>query len=1179
MNKKLLAFIFIFTFILALAPMVDAAKIDYSPNEKGIENMKAHVKDTILFGLINIGEQGTMELKSHKSPTHVLEVGAGWQVTMIYETNFGEAHQGILGNVSFIDMRTGEEVQRDHKIVYWGEETRERDICLTYETLTTYGADKPYQECTQKGEENYTYEGWLDYNSKDIPKGKITLGLMTYVIPGDYVDGIWEVQGKKIDKHASWTSGLNVDLESYYKLDNSSGVVYDMIRVNDGTNNGATRGVTGLINDAFSFDGINDYVSLGNINEQQLTFNAWVKGWTATDDITIASKWIGTLADGNWILWYDGGVVKLLVRESGSWQTLTATIPSSSQWNMITWKYDGSTLSLIVNDGTPQTTSWSGSIASNTDIIELGRAEQNGWYWDGDIDEVGIWSRALSSEEIAQLYNSGDGISYVNTSASAINLLYPAADATLNNLNVEFSANVSGGTPLNVSLIVDDVYEQTNTSGDLGVYNFSETLTEGLHSWNVESCTASSCTNGTARNFTIDTTPFIQYENPTPVNNSNLTNPYIPVNVSLTETYFKNVTFNFYREGVLNESITFTDGTRFYNKTDCTGDNWSINVTTCTTTNKCNSTETRLINIDLLPPEIEISAPSGVINYLVVGESLDLNFTATDYVAGLDSCWYDYNGTNTPISCTNATLVSTQFTQEASNFNLTVYANDSFGNIGSNFTSWNFKLHELNITFNNETTEGSYEKYYLYLKKAAGINIQSAILYYNGETDIASIYSSGDEITLLSELIVPSVTGLTNETFYFTINLDDGSSFNSTNRTQVVNDISVDDCSSNPYPFLYLYLKDEETKNALLGTIETNIEIINNFNYAQVLNISQEETNVSFADICSSVELNQTNFLINAEIRYSSENHSKEFYHIQRGDLTQYPANISLFDLETDDTTKFKILYRDQDLLGVEGAIVQLQRKYISEGIFEVVEAPVTSSESTTILHIDTETNKYQITVVKNGEILGLFQDLAFVCQSELTGECTLDLFDKLTPPNLISLSNLEDFSSAYESSIDNKTITLTYTIPSGSAEEVRVIATQEDPILGNSTICNQSVISSAGSIECTYSTSIQDSKIDYKVYKNGELVATRGFIAQEDLRDDWGGVNYFLIIILLLSVSFMALSSPEWIVINAVLTVLIGGGIWLIRGIGFVEGLGSLMWLVISAVILISKLSGQEDR
>ena len=107
-----------------------------------------------------------MELKSNKTPTEIIEVGTGWQVTMIYDANFGQAHKDILGNVYFYDLRTGEEVERDYKFVYWGEEERTREVCIEYENVTnsTTKDSIPYTECYKYINESYTYEGWLDYN-------------------------------------------------------------------------------------------------------------------------------------------------------------------------------------------------------------------------------------------------------------------------------------------------------------------------------------------------------------------------------------------------------------------------------------------------------------------------------------------------------------------------------------------------------------------------------------------------------------------------------------------------------------------------------------------------------------------------------------------------------------------------------------------------------------------------------------------------------------------------------------------------------------------------------------------------------------------------------------------------------------------------------------------------------
>ena len=59
------------------------------------------------------------------------------------------------------------------------------------------------------------------------------------------------------------SASLNDDLKSYYKLDETgSGAVVDELGNYDGINVGATRGVTGIINDAFDFDGSSDYVNI-----------------------------------------------------------------------------------------------------------------------------------------------------------------------------------------------------------------------------------------------------------------------------------------------------------------------------------------------------------------------------------------------------------------------------------------------------------------------------------------------------------------------------------------------------------------------------------------------------------------------------------------------------------------------------------------------------------------------------------------------------------------------------------------------------------------------------------------------------------------------------------------------------------------------------------------------------
>ena len=65
-----------------------------------------------------------------------------------------------------------------------------------------------------------------------------------------------------------------------------------------------------------------------------------------------------------------------------------------------------------------------------------------------------------------------------------------------------------------------------------------------------------------------------------------------------------------------------------------------------------------------------------------------------------------------------------------------------------------------------------------------------------------------------------------------------------------------------------------------------------------------------------------------------------------------------------------------------------------------------------------------------------------------------------------------------------------------------------------------------------------------------------------------------------------MAMASPEWMIVVGVVTFVLAGGLWLLKGFSFIGGfsgiieLGSLLiWILIVAIILILKLSKQEDR
>ena len=99
----------------------------------------------------------------------------------------------------------------------------------------------------------------------------------------------------------------------------------------------------------------------------------------------------------------------------------TLTPLTSPGWHFVVIRYSGgalspSTLKFSIDNvdypfasytGTPNTTNSKMTIGGQITWWIV-----NDWLFKGYFDEVGIWNRALTSDEITQLYNNGNGLTY-----------------------------------------------------------------------------------------------------------------------------------------------------------------------------------------------------------------------------------------------------------------------------------------------------------------------------------------------------------------------------------------------------------------------------------------------------------------------------------------------------------------------------------------------------------------------------------------------------------------------------------------------------------------------------------------------------------------------------------------------------------------------------------------------
>jgi len=194
---------------------------------------------------------------------------------------------------------------------------------------------------------------------------------------------------------------------------------------NNGTLTNGPLWVGGKFSGALSFDGVNDYVTMGNNSmlgpSNTITVMAWVKtpssfsGLVFPQIVTRSSSGstgfnlyvVYEEATGNTIPYFSF----ILLTTTGNWGSDWArdTIPIAvNTWYFVVGMRDNNGFVSIWVNGTLRaidTAITSGSINyGSTPEFAIGR-KASGSYWRGIIDEVAIFSRALSPKEIQSYYN------------------------------------------------------------------------------------------------------------------------------------------------------------------------------------------------------------------------------------------------------------------------------------------------------------------------------------------------------------------------------------------------------------------------------------------------------------------------------------------------------------------------------------------------------------------------------------------------------------------------------------------------------------------------------------------------------------------------------------------------------------------------------------------------------
>jgi hypothetical protein len=217
-------------------------------------------------------------------------------------------------------------------------------------------------------------------------------------------------------------------LVAYWKFDETAGTnALDSAGVNNAALNNYpadnSQWMPGMVGGALAFDGSSEfgYVADYPKPETNMTVAAWVWADSRPGWASILKNW-GDASGGQFHfgLYSSDGDLSIFVQQAdGSFPNTREGIPFPlGSWQHVAFTCDGTLVRLYRNGIQVASVPYDGTLQPNpvmtclgigvkTDDTCAGASTQASGYWEGKMDDMGLWTRGLSSVEIQEIYSSG----------------------------------------------------------------------------------------------------------------------------------------------------------------------------------------------------------------------------------------------------------------------------------------------------------------------------------------------------------------------------------------------------------------------------------------------------------------------------------------------------------------------------------------------------------------------------------------------------------------------------------------------------------------------------------------------------------------------------------------------------------------------------------------------------
>lgn len=761
----------------------------------------------------------------------------------------------------------------------------------------------------------------------------------------------------------NWNNGTVL----YWNLNESSGTNAQELfnSVNNLTHTNSPAVIPGVFSNA------RNYTNAGNTYSQSLS-NI---GLTTTDkSYCLWTRPIGTTArylfavSTTDVIYLSSS--KFYIGE-GITDTLIPYASGQLYYVCLTYESSGTKTKLYING----TNAFNGTISlSRADAKMVLGARQDlgaGTSYAGMIDEVSVFNRTLSPQEVSELYNNGIGIVPTVTVTPTVTLLSPANNSFLSSSSIDFSCSASVASN-NLTLLIWNstnnlihsklwtsylCYQETankTTSGDgscgqlyTGSYLVDDTLHAGGDNW-------------------IDPTYFYDGNWLTSTNYILAGNTgYIYINYTKPNNqYLRGATWSI-KDGSGSANVTILDSCFNYN------------------------------------PSMVLLRAHGTIGFSTAGWDC---FNGTwNQIAGGGIASHDLyeEGIYWNISSTNFTVSFNDPNKYSWNClaNGTYYAQGNYSfTYGATVNSYNYTP----TTFNNY-----YESFTINLTFPTANAPTYARLLYNNQEHNATIGIATNQVLNVS-FFVPSAQGT--YSFYWELTYPNGFKQNTTafNQNVITTTPFVIDtaCQAGTVQTFAFSCKDEETQAVLNDTINYNFA----YGYGGALFTTNGtiKTNGTFI-ICSNSSIPSYRISY-GELQYFDATHPNRKFYLFNGTTisnTTNPNNFTLYGLEQTSLTPFQLNIQSTSLQLYPGYYTSLLRWYPQFNEYRVVEMNKLDSNSNTVISLVQNTADYRVALYQtDGTLIKLFDPARLTCT---TSPCAYSLLVPTTSGDLTAFQKIQN--------------------------------------------------------------------------------------------------------------------------------------------------------------------------